>query len=149
MRHAVGSISSAEAERQAGRANGTKLRPVTTMARNFGMRDFGYLPCVTMTDYSSGMWKICLAVAFFVLIPVSSLAEGPATISKKIDSAFVQQTFGDQFTLLTNVAPVFGDLDGDGVEDVVIAARCKNPMLDQGDRAGCSSGSRRWRRRAS
>ncbi len=86
-----------------------------------------------MTDYSSGMWKICLAVAFFILIPVSSLAEGPATISRKVDAAFVQQTFGDQFTLLTNVAPVFGDLDGDGVEDVVIAARCKNPMLDQAE----------------
>jgi len=25
----------------------------------------------------------------------------------------------------------FGDLDGDGIEDVAIAARCKNPMVDQ------------------
>ena len=33
--------------------------------------------------------------------------------------------------MLPEVAPVFGDLDGDGVEDVVIAARCKNPMLDE------------------
>jgi hypothetical protein len=79
------------------------------------------------------MWKICLAIAFCVLMPASSLGEGPATNPKKIDAAFVQQTFGDQFTLLTNVAPVFGDLDGDGVEDVVIAARCKNPMLDQAE----------------
>ena len=28
---------------------------------------------------------------------------------------------------------MFGDLDGDGVEDVVIAARCKNPMLDEAE----------------
>lgn len=76
------------------------------------------------------MWKICLAVAFFVLMPVSSLG-GPAAVSKKIDNAFVQQEFGDQFTLVPEVPPVFGDLNGDGVEDVVIAARCKNPLLDE------------------
>ena len=53
--------------------------------------------------------------------------------ARKIDNEFVQQQFGNQFTLLPEVAAVFGDLDGDGVEDVVIAARCKNPMLDQGE----------------
>jgi hypothetical protein len=45
----------------------------------------------------------------------------------------VRQQFGDQFTLLLEIAPVFGDLDGDGIEDVALAARCKNPMLDQGE----------------
>ena len=82
------------------------------------------------------MWKICLAclvVLFFVLVPASSLGEGPSAKSAKIDTAFVLKTFGDQFTLLPSVAPVMGDLDGDGVEDVVIAARCKNPMLDQAE----------------
>jgi len=100
------------------------------------MRDFGYLPYVTVTRYSGSMSKICLAVAlvaFFVLVPASSPGEGPATNPKKIDAAFVQQAFGDQFTLLTNISPVFGDLDGDGVEDVVIPARCKNPLLDQAE----------------
>jgi hypothetical protein len=56
-----------------------------------------------------------------------------APASRKIDNEFVQQQFGDQFTLLPEIAPVFGDLDGDGVEDVAIAARCKNPMLDQAE----------------
>jgi len=85
------------------------------------------------------MWKICLAVAFFVFLPVASLEqESPGSASKagsasKIDNAFVQKQFGDQFTLLSNIPPVFGDLDGDGVEDAVIAARCKNPMLDQAE----------------
>lgn len=60
-------------------------------------------------------------------------AQQPATDSKKIDSEFVKQQFGDQFTLVSNVSAAFGDLDGDGVEDVVIAARCKNPMLDQSE----------------
>ena len=80
-----------------------------------------------------------MAVAFFVLLPVASLEqESPSSPSKagsasKIDNAFVQRQFGDQFTLLPNIPPVFGDLDGDGVEDAVIAARCKNPMLDQAE----------------
>ncbi len=51
----------------------------------------------------------------------------------KIDAAFVTRQFGDQFTLLSEIPPVFGDLNGDGVEDVAIAARCKNPMLDEAE----------------
>ena len=50
---------------------------------------------------------------------------------QKIDAAFVNSQFGDQFTLVPEVPPAFGDLDGDGVQDVVIAARCKNALLDQ------------------
>jgi hypothetical protein len=45
----------------------------------------------------------------------------------------VQQQFGREFTMLPELAAVYGDLDGDGVEDVVIAARCKNPLLDQAE----------------
>jgi hypothetical protein len=55
------------------------------------------------------------------------------TLDKKIDNEFVHQQFGDQFTFLPEIGASFGDLDGDGVEDVVIAARCKNPMVDQGE----------------
>jgi hypothetical protein len=68
---------------------------------------------------------LCVAI----LIP--AFGQGPVT--GKVDSAFVQTEFGNQFSLLPEIAPVFGDLDGDGVEDVVIAARCKNPMLDQAE----------------
>jgi len=77
------------------------------------------------------MRKIFLAAAFCVLLPVLVLGQNSETKSQKIDNAFVQSAFGDQFTILPDVAPVFGDLDGDGVQDVVIAARCKNPLLDQ------------------
>ena len=78
------------------------------------------------------MRRIFLIVAFCVVLPALVLGQsGSGTSPQKIDNAFVQQQFGDQFTLLPDVAPAFGDLDGDGVQDVVIAARCKNPMLDQ------------------
>jgi hypothetical protein len=77
------------------------------------------------------MRKLSLLLAFSVamLIP----AFGQASAGRKIDNDFVQQQFGKEFTLRPEVGAVFGDLDGDGVEDVVIAARCKNPMLDQGE----------------
>jgi len=57
----------------------------------------------------------------------------PPTMNHKIDNDFVVAQFGNQFTLLPEVGAMFGDLDGDGVEDAVIAARCKNPLLDQAE----------------
>jgi hypothetical protein len=57
----------------------------------------------------------------------------PDSVSRKIDNDFVHQAFGSEFTYLPAMGAVFGDLDGDGVEDIAIAARCKNPMLDQAE----------------
>jgi len=79
------------------------------------------------------MRKVLLAVAWVLGLTVSLFAGGLAADRKKIDNDFVHQQFGDQFTLLPDIGAAFGDLDGDGVEDVVIAARCKNPMLDQAE----------------
>jgi len=78
------------------------------------------------------MRKIFLAVVFSVGMATSLFAQG-TTPRSKVDNQFVQQQFGDQFTLVQEVGASFGDLDGDGVEDVAIAARCKNPMLDQAE----------------
>jgi hypothetical protein len=78
------------------------------------------------------MRKASLLLAFMVAILISAFGQG-APASRKVDNAFVQQQFGKEFTLVPEVGAVFGDLDGDGVEDVVIAARCKNPLLDQAD----------------
>ena len=65
-----------------------------------------------------------------MLIPAFGQGQPAA---RKVDNEFVQQQFGNQFTLLPEVGAVFGDLDGDGVEDIVIAARCKNPLLDEAE----------------
>ena len=87
-----------------------------------------------------------LAFCFAVLLP--ALASGqaaptsktdtpksdtPKIGSTKIDNEFVHQQFGNQFTLIPEIGAYFGDLDGDGVEDAVIAARCKNPLLDEAE----------------
>jgi hypothetical protein len=78
------------------------------------------------------MRKSSLLLAFSVALLIPAFGQAPPAY-RKIDNEFVQQQFGDQFTLLPEIGAVFGDLDGDGVEDVAIAARCKNPMLDQGE----------------
>jgi hypothetical protein len=77
--------------------------------------------------------KTPLLLLLFLCGAISApvLAQNGSTT--KINDEFVRQQFGDQFALLPEIAPVFGDLDGDGVEDVAMAARCKNPMLDQGE----------------
>ena len=79
------------------------------------------------------MRKIFLAVAFSLAMAFPMFAQGPAAALKKVDNEFVHQQFGDQFTLVPEVGAAAGDLDGDGVEDVIIAARCKNPMIDQAE----------------
>ena len=71
-----------------------------------------------------------LAFAFALLLP--AFGQSPSS-ERKIDNDFVHRQFGADFTLVPEISPVFGDLDGDGIEDVVIAARCKNPMLSQGE----------------
>src|ERR1017187_10882101 len=78
------------------------------------------------------MRKIPLLLALSVVFLIPALGQAPPS-APKIDNEFVRQQFGDQFTMLPDVAAAFGDLDGDGVEDVAIAARCKNPMLDQAE----------------
>lgn len=58
----------------------------------------------------------------------ASASGGPA-----VDDAFVQKNFGSSCTLMPGPAPLVADLDGDGIDDVVIVARCKNPLVDQTD----------------
>jgi len=78
------------------------------------------------------MRKLSLLLAFSVAILLPAFGQGQSA-PFKIDNDFVKQQFGSQFTLVPEVGVAFGDLDGDGVEDVAIAARCKNPMMDQAE----------------
>jgi hypothetical protein len=49
-----------------------------------------------------------------------------------VDNDFVQKQFGSTCSLM-GMPPVAADMDGDGVEDIVIPARCTNPMMDQAE----------------
>lgn len=80
------------------------------------------------------------ALSVALLLPVLAMGQTASQPNSnqtrstlKIDNDFVQAQFGNQFTLLPEIGVAFGDLDGDGVEDAVIAARCKNPLLDEAE----------------
>jgi hypothetical protein len=49
-----------------------------------------------------------------------------------VDNAFVQKQFGSTCSLI-GIEPLKADLDSDGVEDIVIPAKCTNPMMDQAE----------------
>jgi hypothetical protein len=48
-----------------------------------------------------------------------------------VDDAFVQKQFGSTCSLMPGPQPLIGDLDGDGIDDLVLVAHCKNPVIDQ------------------
>jgi hypothetical protein len=58
---------------------------------------------------------------------VPQAADAPAV---SVDDVFIHKQFGEEFTLLPNSVPFVRDIDGDGVDDFVIVARSKKPMLD-------------------
>jgi hypothetical protein len=74
---------------------------------------------------------ILLTVVVALVFGASALQNSPAP-APVVDNDFIQKQFGSTCTLL-NSAPLKADLDGDGIEDIVIAARCKNPLLDEAE----------------
>jgi hypothetical protein len=62
--------------------------------------------------------------------PASADTPQPGTA---VDNAFVQKQFGTEFTVDSAYQSLAADMDGDGVEDIVIVARVKNPLADQAE----------------
>jgi hypothetical protein len=50
-----------------------------------------------------------------------------------VTDEYIRKEFGDDCSLLGGPPQFVGDLDGDGVDDLVVAARCKNPIADQAE----------------
>jgi hypothetical protein len=50
-----------------------------------------------------------------------------------VTDEYVHKEFGDNCSLMAGPPQFVGDLDGDGVDDLIVAARCKNPMADQAE----------------
>jgi hypothetical protein len=78
--------------------------------------------------------KCHLFLVAILLCFTASLAaqQSPAAPSPTIDDDFVHKHFSDTCALTPQWPPMTADLNGDGVEDIVIVARCKNPLIDQG-----------------
>src|SRR6516164_3116693 len=60
--------------------------------------------------------------------PVPARAKAP---SPAVTDEFIHKQFGDNCSILDGPPQFVADLDGDGIDDLVLAARCKNPMADR------------------
>jgi hypothetical protein len=77
--------------------------------------------------------QMCLLLFVVLFLSVWSFGAGPGqkVSSATVDNEFVQKEFGSTCKLMPGPIPQVADLDGDGVPDIVIAARCTNPLMDQ------------------
>ncbi len=83
----------------------------------------------------------------YLLLPALSLLLAVAAVAQKkqptpppahathpspaVTNEFVHKQFGDNCSLMAGPEQFVADLDGDGIDDLVVAARCKNPMADK------------------
>jgi len=77
--------------------------------------------------------RIPLLAIFSLALTVSLPAQQPAAkpAAPVVTDDFIQKQFGETCKLMPGPAPLTADFDGDGIEDVVIAARCTNPLMDE------------------
>jgi hypothetical protein len=72
------------------------------------------------------MFLSCASMAQIIMPKMTPTASN-------VDNDFVQKEFGSTCTLIAGPPVLTGDLDGDGIEDAVIVAKCKNPLMDQAE----------------
>ena len=70
-------------------------------------------------------------------LALAALAQQPPAVSpsaaSSVDNDFIQKQFGSTCKLMPGPPQMKADLDGDGVEDLVVAARCTNALADQAE----------------
>src|SRR2546423_14889738 len=75
-------------------------------------------------------WSTTIAQSKKQPPPPPARAKSP---SPAVTDEFMHKQFGENCSLMPGPPQSVADLDGDGVDDIVVAARCKNPIADQGE----------------
>ena len=86
------------------------------------------------------MWfrKFLLLPVLAVLVAAAFAQKNPAPPparakqpSPAVTDEFIHKGFGDNCSLLPGPPQFVADFDGDGAEDLLVAAKCRNPMADK------------------
>src|SRR5690349_14712207 len=68
-------------------------------------------------------------------LALAAVAQQPPAASSSaassVDNDFSKKQFGSTCTLMPGPPQMKADMDGDGVEDLIVAARCTNALVDQ------------------
>lgn len=68
-----------------------------------------------------------------IVLSFIALAQQAPAPSKAVNDEFIQKQFGSTCKLMPGPLPMKADLNGDGIEDLVVAARCTNPLGDEAE----------------
>ena len=76
----------------------------------------------------------CIYLLQIALSLAVQAQQAPQPRTPPVDNDFVQKQFGSTCTLVAGPPLLTADLDGDGIEDAVIVARCTNPLMDEAEK---------------
>ena len=87
---------------------------------------------------SSSRFLLLPALALLLTVSVAAQKKQPSpppahakSPSPAVTDELIHKQFGDNCSLLPGPPQFVADMDDDGTEDLVVAARCKNPMADK------------------
>jgi hypothetical protein len=77
------------------------------------------------------MW---FRIFLLLLLSLTAAAQTNPPAPSPVDNDFIHRQFSSTCNLDQQWAPLTADMNGDGVEDLVVVARCKNPLIEQDDK---------------